>query len=341
MPRVLNLRSFLGGSLRSEEHDFGEARVLWDSLVELMARRAPTGGIRAQPVLAWAAVSESQTEKMRAYRANRPEAYPGLQAQLDSTLLHAAKMGNVIAVSRLAGAGASPSVRQGNGYSALHWAAHGGHHLMVGNLIRHGVAVDITDTNGRTALHVAARFGRTPVAEELLRAGADVAARDEAGRTPLHYCFESRRPQVETAYRLIRAGADPDATMYDEREGVAGPSVHDMATGKISETMAALAEQVRASTAYPTSGPEPAGYPLRKGMPEQARDEMPVQVPASRVGGSLDGAGIARTVPPVPAETLPAFPAGDAAARDFPVSRSTSLAPTPRVPEPPSRSPSR
>jgi len=66
--------------------------------------------------------------------------------------------------------------------------------------------------DGWTPLHLAAHFGHAAVVETLLANNADVGARsaNEMRNQPLHAAVAGRR--VETARRLLDAGADPNAT---------------------------------------------------------------------------------------------------------------------------------
>jgi hypothetical protein len=103
-------------------------------------------------------------------------------------LRQAAKQGDVAGVTRLlaaaAGGGgnasgpgvAEPDAQDGEGRTALMWAADHGHVACVAALLHAGAAVGVTDRGGATALAMAARSGRAGCVQELLRAGAPAAS---------------------------------------------------------------------------------------------------------------------------------------------------------------------
>ena len=107
-------------------------------------------------------------------------------------------------------------------------------------LLRAGISPTVKDTQGWTALHWAAMRGYTATAQALIEAHADVNAKDGAGQTPLMeaaaYCRD------ESVSLLIRSGAnlrDPSsatALFWSAQSGceetvkrliAAGMSVHD------------------------------------------------------------------------------------------------------------------
>ena len=122
-------------------------------------------------------------------------------------------------------AGASLSVRDPLGYTALHRAADDGHANLVALLLergaakgyattsdyisRKGKAIDSRDNNDATALMLAAGGGHADIINLLADAGADLAAADEFGLSPLHYAAEGGHTSAIAA--LIAHGADPDA----------------------------------------------------------------------------------------------------------------------------------
>lgn len=69
------------------------------------------------------------------------------------------------------------------------------------------------DGEGRTALHWAADAGRLEACSLLLAAGAEINATDEAGLTPLAYAVTC--DHVEVAQLLMREGADPTIADVD------------------------------------------------------------------------------------------------------------------------------
>ena len=76
----------------------------------------------------------------------------------------------------------------------------------VGALLDRGVDVDTPQGDGATALHWAARWNDLRAVNRLLEAGADVDAANELGATPLWVACASRNTEV--VERLLAAGAN-------------------------------------------------------------------------------------------------------------------------------------
>jgi ankyrin repeat protein len=90
----------------------------------------------------------------------------------------------------LLAADADPSIRDGEGRTALHWAAIQGDDGFVAALIEHpklANQVDAADGRGETALHYACFFGWVGQVERLLEAGTSVNSVDLDGVSPLHW----------------------------------------------------------------------------------------------------------------------------------------------------------
>lgn len=109
---------------------------------------------------------------------------------------------NVVAVAALLEAGADPYARTlFQAQQPIHYCLDP--HAMV-LLLDAGVSVDSRDGEGRTALHFAAMHAQPSLVELLLSCGADPDVQDHHGLTPLH--FASSRSVVD---RLLDANADP------------------------------------------------------------------------------------------------------------------------------------
>jgi uncharacterized protein len=79
----------------------------------------------------------------------------------------------------------------------------------VRGLLKQRVDVNATQGDGATALHWAAHVDSLPIADLLIRAGARVSAANDNGTTPLHLaCTNRSAPMVE---RLLAAKANPNA----------------------------------------------------------------------------------------------------------------------------------
>ena len=123
-----------------------------------------------------------------------------------------AKLAEVLVYS---GANVNAGTRIGR-YTPLHLASRGGHGDVVLALLRAKANPNATTTNsGVTPLHLAALAGKADVVAALLRSGADVNAKEASwGQTPL--IFAASRGQVEVIRVLIEAGADPAAASRAE-----------------------------------------------------------------------------------------------------------------------------
>ncbi len=104
------------------------------------------------------------------------------------SITEAARQGDAKAVKSLLDGGADVNAAQGDGMTALHWAAERGH-AEVANLLL-SAAADVeakTRIGSYTPLHVASRRGHVPIVVRLLEAGADPGAVTmNSGVTPLH-----------------------------------------------------------------------------------------------------------------------------------------------------------
>jgi ankyrin repeat protein len=122
----------------------------------------------------------------------------------------AAMKGDLAKVRSLIATGANVSAQQGDGMSALHWAADRGDTAIVSALIKAKANLKTTTRiNAYTPLHVAAKAGHGAVIQMLLAAGADAKATTSAGVTPLH--LASGSGTVEGVTALLDRGADPNA----------------------------------------------------------------------------------------------------------------------------------
>jgi ankyrin repeat protein len=130
----------------------------------------------------------------------------------DAPVADAAMRGNVEAVRSLLRSGADVNEAQGDGMTALHWAARLGDAELAQILIYAGSRLDAgTRIGSYTPLHVATREGKADVVEVLLEAGSDPqAVSTNSGTTPLH--LAARAGDVRIVSKLIEHGADVDVT---------------------------------------------------------------------------------------------------------------------------------
>ena len=137
----------------------------------------------------------------------------GAQGDGMSALHYAAERGDVEMTEMLvyAGANVGATTRIGQ-YTPLHLASQSGSAAVVQALVKSGANVSArTTTTGVTPLHLAAATGNADVVTILLDHGADANAKDaDWGQTPLIYAAAQNRPD---AIRLLLArGADPRVT---------------------------------------------------------------------------------------------------------------------------------
>jgi ankyrin repeat protein len=134
-----------------------------------------------------------------------------LAAASSSPVADAAMKGDRDALRALLKQGADVSGAQGDGMSALHYAAERGDVEMTEMLVYAGANVGATTRIGQyTPLHLASQAGSATVVQALLKAGANVAARTTTtGVTPLHLAAATGNADVVKI--LLDKGADANA----------------------------------------------------------------------------------------------------------------------------------
>jgi ankyrin repeat protein len=134
----------------------------------------------------------------------------------DTRVADAAQLGDVNAVRTLVKQKVDVNGAQGDGSTALHWAAQKDDVEMAKILLAAGASVNATTRLGAaTPLFMACRNGNAPMIELLLKSGADPNSIDEHGTTPLMMAAAAGNPAaVDT---LIGNGAAVNA-----REGAHG-----------------------------------------------------------------------------------------------------------------------
>jgi ankyrin repeat protein len=106
-------------------------------------------------------------------------------ADPDRRVVEAAKSRDLAALRALVSAKADVKAPQGDGATALHWAAHWDDGAMVDLLLGAGAGVNAADDHGVTPLSLACLNGSAPVVERLLKAGANPNGASLVGETPL------------------------------------------------------------------------------------------------------------------------------------------------------------
>ena len=133
-----------------------------------------------------------------------------LTAQAQAPVADAAMHGDRAAVKTLLQQGGDVNAAQGDGMTALHWAAMKNDAELAQMLIYAGANVKATTRLGaNTPLVIAARNGNAPVVQVLLTAGADAKGATSTGTTPLMLAAASGNAEAVRA--LLAAGSDLEA----------------------------------------------------------------------------------------------------------------------------------
>jgi ankyrin repeat protein len=128
----------------------------------------------------------------------------------DAPVADAAERGDVEQVRDLLRRGADVNAAQGDGMSALHWAATMGRADIADVLLYAGADPGSTTRMGAyTALHLASKAGHVEVIDRLLKGRARAEAETSTGVRALHFAAGSGRADAVAA--LIRHGAAIDA----------------------------------------------------------------------------------------------------------------------------------
>lgn len=138
-------------------------------------------------------------------------ALAGVRAFTDgSTVADAAMNGDTASVKALIMRGEDVNAAQGDGMTALHWAARRGDPELVRMLIVAGANVHATTRlGGYTALMMAAELGHADAIEALAGAGADVKGTTASGATAVMLAAASG--EADAVKALVAHGADVNA----------------------------------------------------------------------------------------------------------------------------------
>ncbi len=156
----------------------------------------------------------------------------------DSPVADAAMRGDQGSVRTLLQRGADVNAAQGDGMTALHWAADRGDLEMARMLVYAGASLEaVTRMAEYTPLHLASRAGHGGVVRALLEAGSDPAALTASGgATPLHLAAAAGDGEAVTA--LLEHGARVDA--LEDRAGQT-PLIFAAAQNRVEAIEALLA----------------------------------------------------------------------------------------------------
>ena len=133
-----------------------------------------------------------------------------LQGASGTDVADAAKARDAGAVKSLLKSGADVNAAQGDGMTALHWAATNGDAALAQMLLSAGANIRATTRlGGITALHIASQSGHAQVVAALIAAGSDPNGATSTGATAL--MLAARSGNSDTVTRLVETGADIDA----------------------------------------------------------------------------------------------------------------------------------
>jgi ankyrin repeat protein len=138
----------------------------------------------------------------------------GPRAAGPASIADAAMRGDRADVLAMIKQGADVNAPQGDGVTALHWAARQGDADLVTALVAAGAKVRVdTRLGAYTPLHLAAERGSAPIVKALVKAGAIVDAKTSTGATPLMFAAASGDTGAIAA--LLDGGASVNAAEND------------------------------------------------------------------------------------------------------------------------------
>ncbi len=130
----------------------------------------------------------------------------GWGASTDLRLVQAAKGQDEASARALLKQRADVNAQQGDGATALHWAAHHDNATLADLLLRAGARVDAANDLGATPLHLACHNGSAAMVDRLLAARANANAKFLNGETVLMTC--ARAGNAAAVKALLTHGAD-------------------------------------------------------------------------------------------------------------------------------------
>ena len=137
-------------------------------------------------------------------------------ALTEPDLVAAVRTGDLAEARALIAADADPDAPQGDGATALHWAAHRGDVEAAALLIEAGADVNAANALGATPLWLAAGHGSAPVVGMLLDAGANPNVTLRMGETPL--MSAARSGNLRAVEMLLDRGAAVNAVEYERHQ---------------------------------------------------------------------------------------------------------------------------
>ena len=134
----------------------------------------------------------------------------GVALRADSPVADAAMRGDAPSVKALLSKGADVNLAQGDGMTALHWAALNGDVAIINAVLAAGAKTTVVTRLGNyTPLHLASSRGQAAAVARLLEAGSDVRAATDTGVQPLHLAAQAGNADAVRA--ILDKGADVNA----------------------------------------------------------------------------------------------------------------------------------
>jgi ankyrin repeat protein len=179
-------------------------------------------------------------------------------APAEAPVADAARDGDAEAVRSLLKAGADVNAAQGDGMTALHWAAANDDAPMAEMLVYAGANLEAaTRVGAYTPLLVASKAGSTGAISALLEAGSDADARTTTGVTALH--LAAAADDAASIEQLLAHGADAD--------------VRDFSRGQTPLMFAAARNRVAAMGALIEAGADLGVTSLVLDVPDRERTD--------------------------------------------------------------------
>jgi ankyrin repeat protein len=137
-------------------------------------------------------------------------------ASPDLRLIQAVKSKDMQAVRALLKQRVDVNTPQGDGSTALHWAARIDNLAIADVLIREGARANVVNDTGAAPLHLACVNRSAAMVDRLLGAGADANAAMQNGETVLMACARSGNPKAVNALLLRGAKVNAKESAHDQ-----------------------------------------------------------------------------------------------------------------------------
>ena len=125
-----------------------------------------------------------------------PAVQPTTSVVSNESVLAASRNGNLSTLRNLLNQGGNANAKDGDGITALMYAAMNNHLEGVSVLVSKGADLNTQVDDGETALMVAAAHGNTEIVKALVKAGADCKVTDRDGWTALAYANNKNHRDV-------------------------------------------------------------------------------------------------------------------------------------------------